>query len=226
MLDFHSFLYHNSTENVFFSKKKTSGKCTHSKKCLRIFLKKKAPAGKCTHGNIFLRIFLQKKAPAGKCTHGKNMFNDFRRFLESSPSTIQSSQTTLESSQTTMESSQTTMESSQTTMKSSQTTLESSQTTMESFQSRREDGIGQNRRKKSDYAWIGSWWVQIGSRSRRWDLYRLIVKIYTLKICQDSKNSGKNWIRPRFFWQANKIETAIYIYIYIYVRVERCVLLI
>ena len=164
------------------------------------FKNKKAPAGKCTHGKIFLRIFLQKKAPAGKCTHGKNMFNDFRGFLESSPSTIQSSQTTMKSSQTTME--------------SSQTTMESSQTTMESSQSRREDGIGQNRRKKSDYAWIGSWWVQIGSRSRRWDLYRLIVKIYTLKICQDSKNSWKNRIRPRFFWQANKIETAIYIYIY------------
>ena len=119
------------------------------------------------------------------------MFNDFRGFLQSSPSTIQSSQTTMESSQTTMESSQ----------------------------SRGEDGIGQNRRKKSDYAWIGSWWVQIGSRSRRWDLYRLIVKIYTLKICQDSKNSWKNRIRPRFFWHANKIETAIYIYIYIYMYI-------
>ena len=34
-----------------------------------------------------------------------------------------------------------------------------------------------NTRKKSDYACFGSWWVQIGSRSRRWDLYRLIVWI-------------------------------------------------
>ena len=83
-----------------------------------------------TRQNIFT-CFSSKKAPAGKCTRGKNMFNDFRGFLESSPSTIQSSQTT---------------------MKSSQTTLESSQTTMESSQSRRADGIGQNRRKKSDYA--------------------------------------------------------------------------
>ena len=168
-----------------------------------------------TQQNMFT-YFSRKKAPAGKCTHGKNMFNDFKGFFESSPSTMQSSQTTMKSSQTTLESSQTTMESSQTTMETSQTTMESSQTTMESSQSRREDGIGQNRRKKSDYAWIGSWWVQIGSRSRRWDLYRLIVKIYMLKICQDCKNSWKNRIRPRFFWQANKIEPAIYIYMYKY----------
>ena len=38
-------------------------------------------------------------------------------------------------------------------------------------------GLTENTKKKSDFACFGSWWVQIGSRSRRWDLYRLIVWI-------------------------------------------------
>ena len=48
-------------------------------------------------------------------------------------------------------------ESSPSTIESSPNTIESFQSTMKSSQSRREDGIGENTRKKSDYACFGSW---------------------------------------------------------------------
>ena len=147
-----------------------------------------------------ITFFLLKNAHAGKFTHGKKVLLIFyfpgKIFLcftnVTSRNQIFHKGKTLVfriyfsyilifhpyiSCLSTMESSPSTIESSPNTIESSPNTIESFQSTMKSSQSRIEDGTGKNRRKRSDYACFGSWWIQIGSRSRRWDLSRLIVWI-------------------------------------------------
>ena len=146
-------------QKTFFSwkKKAPAGKFTHGKIFVGIFIRKKAPAGKFTHNKIFVGIFLEKKAPAGKFTHGKIFFDIFSVHIFLVHIFLAGAQWSLATAQWSLATAQRSLATAQRSLLRAQES--------------------KNTRKKSDYACYGSWWVQIGSRSRRWDLYRLIVWI-------------------------------------------------